>query len=60
VEAVACGSSAADALGDEAGSPAQHPVRQVGENSDDLMDTTEITTLTNTTSVYDDWLDRGP
>ena len=60
VEAVACGSSAADALGDEAGSPAQHPVRQVGENSDDFMDTTEITTLTNTTSVYDDWLHRGP
>ena len=57
---VACGSSAADALDDEAGSSAQHPVREEGGNPDDLMDTIEITTLTNTTSIYDDWLHRGP
>ena len=34
--------------------------REVGHDPEDLMDTMDITTLTNTTSVYDDWLHRGP
>ena len=30
------------------------------ESVNDIMDDMEITTLTNTTSLYDDWLHRGP
>ena len=72
-EEVVEGGSAAEAPDDEAALPAQHPepppgpsplidtsVREVGENPDNLTDTIEITTLTNTTSVHDDWLHRGP
>ena len=35
-------------------------VREASENPDDLTNTIEITTLTYTTNVYDDWLHRGP
>jgi hypothetical protein len=57
-----------EALDNEAALPAQHPeplvpdssVGEAGENLDDHMDAIEITALTNTTSVYDDWLHRGP
>ena len=73
-EEVVEGGSAAEAPNDEAALPAQHfepppgpspfidtSVREAGENPDDNLTTTiEVTTLTNTTSVYDDWLHRGP
>ena len=61
---VAEGETTPEATDDEAGLPAQHPepppVGEAGEKQDNLTDTIEIGTLTNTTSVYDDWLHRGP
>ena len=74
-EEVVQGGSAAEAPDDEAAEAPdqQHPepppepspfidpsVREAGENPDNLTDTIGITTLTNTTSVYVDWLHRGP
>jgi len=38
----------------------QHAEPPAGPEREDLMVTVDITTLTNTTSVYDDWLHRGP
>ena len=55
-EAVAADSEV-DPLHDEAIKPAQHP-EPLGDP--DQLDTINITTLTNTTSLHDDWMHRGP
>ena len=66
-EAVAADSEV-DPLHDETIKPAQHP-EPLGDPDqrdtsasevEDLEDTITITTLTNTTSLHDDWLHRGP
>ena len=66
-EAVAADSEV-DPLHDDTLTPAQHP-EPLGDPDqrdtsasevEDLEDTITITTLTNTTSLHDDWLHRGP
>ena len=72
-EEIAADGSAVEALDDGAASPEQHAephgrsspfigtsLQEEGGNPDELMDNVEITTLTNTTNGYDDWLHRGP
>ena len=65
-EAVAVNSEV-DPLHDETIKPAQHP-EPLGDpdqfdtpasEAEDLVDTINITTLTNTTSLHDDWMHRG-
>ena len=60
--------SEVDPLHDDTLTPAQHP-EPLGDPDqrdtfasevEDLEDTITITTLTNTTSLHDDWLHRGP
>ena len=66
-EAVAADSEV-DSLHDQAIKPAQHPeplcdrdqVDTSASEVEDLVDTIHFTTLTNTTSLHDDWMHRGP
>ena len=63
---VLCESEAED-LSDDSVDPAQRNelpadtvAGEVAEDVNDITDDLEITTLTNTTSLHDDWLHRGP
>ena len=63
---VLCESEAED-LSDDSVNPAQRNelpadtvAGEVAEDVNDITDDLEITTLTNTTSLHDDWLHRGP
>ena len=66
-EAVAAYSEV-DPLHDETIKPAQHPeplgdphqFDTLASEVEDLVGTINITTLTNTTSLHDDWMHRGP